>query len=163
MPVIDDLNVVSDSQDLGSTSASAQVQSTDVLDLSGGLAKDHRGNTIHPDIRGGLNVVVEDEELSASGGGGSLNIDVMNHTASTSIKSGNLIARYTVEAIGAASSGKPDGTYLVRDLSVPVGKINERYLGIVYQAITKQITAGKVTAWFGDHATEVNEGKPVAS
>lgn len=152
MPIMDGRLVLSDSQTLSSmTSANDTKVSTNVIDLSGGLAKDFRGNTIHPDpMRDvSLNVQVEDADLKGSGGTAELEISVYNHTAATSIGSGTLVARYVVNTI-TTSPGIVDGKFLVKDASLPAGKITKRYLGIVYKALSNGIAAtSKVTAWLG--------------
>ena len=143
MAIMDAKLELSDAQ---SVSGGSAVVSSNVLDLSGGNAKDAWGNADTPDIGEGgtleLNVRVN---TAMAGSGITCAVTLVTKAADASIGSGGTtLATLTFPAESAA------GTKM--SVKVPAGTVY-RYLGVVYTP-SGTLTSSKFDAWIGmDHST----------
>lgn len=146
---LDRYNRLSVSQDISGTAGGEQ--STDVWDLDQGVGLDWKGTARTPDpSSGGHNPIIEvrvtDTELATAIDGGTLTISLYEHTAATSIESGNLIAispTLTVNTTG--TGGTAVGTVLWR-IAIPSDTITERYVGLYYTRAVQTFSTGVVDA-----------------
>jgi hypothetical protein len=136
----DKLNTFSDAQTMIINSG-ASADGTNVLDLTSGNGKDALGTARVADpVSPGLAV----EFLITTtlvGNTAVLTLAVYEHTAASSISSGNLITDTTL-TIGTDTVTA--GTRVT--LPLPVNKINERYMNVHYAVATANITAGAMDA-----------------
>jgi hypothetical protein len=153
MGQIEQRHVMSEDQDITLTAGNG-VQSTNVWSAATGKTE-FGGSTKYADFSSlakmRLVVNVGDTALDAAADGAVLTIAVYEHTAATSIESGNLIISKTVTVNASGGSGATAiGTELA-DLVLPQGEIDEKYLGVYYSVATQNISSGSVTARFTDH------------
>jgi hypothetical protein len=133
----------SDAQSMA-INAAANSNSTNVIDLTSGNGKDALGNARVADPSAGGRPVVEILVTTALVGAADsavLTIALYEHTAATSIDSGNLITSLTV-TVGTA--GVAAGTRF--SLPIPADVIDERYIGLDYSVATQNISSGNVDA-----------------
>jgi hypothetical protein len=82
-------------------------------------------------------------DFVAAADGAVLTIYLYEHTAATSINSGNIIGQS--EPITVNIDGQDAGTVLWR-FHIPTDKVTERYLGLYYGVATQNITTAAVDA-----------------
>jgi hypothetical protein len=142
--MFDQLNRFSNDQDI-SANADAGTQSTNVIDLgTGDNALDLSDIWPKYDGRGEMRLrVVVTEAFVAAVDGANLNIALYEHTAATSINSGNKIVE---KNITVNIAGQAVGTVLV-DLPLPTTAAPERYLGVYYAVTLQNITTASVSAF----------------
>lgn len=126
--------------------SASSVQELDVLDMTGGLAKDAWGSALAPKHAGGktlwLNVVIE----SALTGSGTL--DILLVTDGALGASSVLSTAVTVVEYDLAKT-KSTATGYILQAPIPLKAIAafERYVSVQLKANTATITGGKISAW----------------
>jgi len=134
--------------------AGAGTQSANVWDLDQAAGKEWKykfdgTSTRTPDPWTGGNGPIEvkvSTALAAAVDGCVLTIYLYEHTAATSIESGNIIAQSPAITINSAATGATAvGTVLWR-FYIPQDKITERYVGLYYAIATQNLSAGAVDA-----------------
>jgi hypothetical protein len=107
------------------------------------------GKTFWPDDRSKPNDLGDDELMfevvvttAMAGSGAVVTLTFYNHTAATSLASGDIVYQnvFTVPAAGIAA-----GTFLIK-AGIPAGRMSKRYLGLVSSVATANLTAGSVDA-----------------
>lgn len=151
--MIDSKLLLSDAQDIGALTASSDTDSTNVIDLTIGENPFGTAKIADPSAGGRMRIVarVVEEELAAAVDGAVLTLSLFEHTAASSVASGNLIAAtapLTVNTTG--TGGVPIGTVLM-DMTIPVGVVGERYLGGNFNVITQALGSGKIQWEITDH------------
>jgi len=142
----------SESQDLGSTSASAGVVSTN--NVYAPQIKDfkHSNQNQRVNVSGKLywNNVVEDEAFAGSGGSATVTVSLLAHTAA--ITASNYSAATTVDSFtmtaDASGANYPDGQQIA-SRAIPQGQIAP-YMAVWYAVTTKKLKTGFVTSWIGN-------------
>jgi hypothetical protein len=128
--------------------AGASTTLDNVIDLGAGKTYWPDDTTHYADIAPGTRVgLLMAIATALAGSGAVLTVKVYNHTAATSIDSGHIIYEsppFTVPADGVAA-----GNYLVR-APFPLGRITKRYVGVVVEVATQNLTAGAVDAALTD-------------
>lgn len=147
----DKYGTFSDGQDI-SANAAAGNQSTNVLDLDQAVGiswkyKFDGTSSRTPDpSSGGHDPVIEVRVTTAfvaAVDGAVLTITLYEHTAASSINSGNIIA--VSQPITVNIAGQAVGTVLWR-IAIPSDKVTERYLGLYFGVATQNINTAAVDA-----------------
>jgi hypothetical protein len=143
---LDAYNRFSDGQDISGNAATSE-NSTNVLDLDQAAGIDWKGTSRTPDpSSGGHNPIIEVKVTTAfvaAADGCVLTITLYEHTAATSIESGNIIAESDPITVNIA--GQAIGTILW-SFTIPFDKVTERYIGLHYARATQNLTTAAVDA-----------------
>jgi hypothetical protein len=157
MGQMDAKHVFSDEQTVA-LNAGANANSTNVWSAATGKAEFDSTTAKYADFSTlaemRILVTVEGEALAAAVDGAVLTIAVYEHTAATSIDSGNVILTKDITVNTAATGATAIGTVLA-DFILPQGEIDEKYLGLDYSVATQNISTGKVTARATDHRAKL--------
>jgi len=142
------LSSKSSGDSLASKTSGTQTQSGNVIDLwgtSSSIFKDGWAGAIGPDIGEDGNIYLNCRVAAALVGSGAANlVQLYNHTAATSIKSGTLIAELKIPATAAAGN--------VYGMGVPKNRMSKRYLGVVYKSSGGTLTSATLHTWIGRSA-----------
>ena len=129
----------SDLQSLVASSA-AVTQSTNVVDTTEAKTfKDAWGSTIDNEIG---DMFLNMRIGTAVNASTIITVNVMTHSAATSIASGTSIVSYAFPAAAGADSSKSIGFPIAQPVA-------ERYLGLTYTVSGAKCTAGTIDAWLG--------------
>ena len=145
------LSVPGSGDALASKASGTQTQAGNVCDMWGTTAsiyKDGFGSAIGPDIGEDGNVYLNVRVAVALVGASAANIvQVYNHTAAASIKSGTKLATLIIPALAAAGN--------VYSIGFPSNRISLRYLGAVYESSGATLTSATLHTWVGRKADTV--------
>jgi len=152
MPIMDAQLLFGEAIDLGSTSASATVVSTNNVLIP--QVTDHLGAATNdrPNVSQGLNfnAVIEDEVLAGSTSAATVTMNLLNYsaaiTASNMASATTLISK--VLAADVSGSNYPDGTQIISQ-GLP-NTILMPYFAVTFKATVAKVATGKVTAWIGN-------------